>query len=262
MTQVASLGAYGSYTMTVYDNDTMDYKVDLKSVDSLYTIGNARKYHLHSGLVGGDNKFAANPLTGAEECGGAHTLGHYDPFAACGGASTAQYAAPVGTSCTNEEDYCTKKSDSVLKLGQSVGACEVGDLNGRFGFLPPSDDIVVESESGVACPGCYNDYVGAKGTPSYKTWGSIVFHNGGPRVLCGDLIEVIAPTSSPTKSPVWKDDGWATAPPTSSPTKSPVWKDDGWATAPPTSSPTKSPVWADDGWSAPAKPKPTDSPSK
>ena len=193
MTQVADLDQYGSFTMTIYDDDTMDFEVDLKKADDLFDQGEVRKYHLHSGFVGGDAGFAFGAKTGAAECGGDFTLGHYDPFSACGGASTANSDPPVGTSCTPDTDdlfgYCTDKSDDVLEDGQDEGACEVGDLNGRFGALPNASTFTL-AVYGVDCPDCYNDYVGVEGTPSHKTWGSIVFHNGAPRVLCGDLIEV------------------------------------------------------------------------
>ena len=190
MTQVADLDQYGSFTMTVYDDDTMDFEVDLKKADDLFDPGEVRKYHLHSGFVGGDAGFAVGAKTGAADCGAEFTLGHYDPFSACGGASTAKSNPPEGTTCTpNTDGYCTNKLDSVLEDGQGACACEVGDLSGRFNALP-NDNTFTVSKEGVACPGCYKDYA-SKGNdkPSYETWGSIVFHNTGPRVLCGNLVK-------------------------------------------------------------------------
>ena len=189
--QKAELGDYGSFTMTIYEDGTMDYEADIKLANQLFSPGATRKYHLHSGFLGNDATVGAktpgDDTSGV--CGGSFTLGHYDPFEACGPASTATKTPPEGgTSCTPVENYCSDKSDSVLVNGQAADACEVGDLSGRFGALPTTNKFIITKE-GVNCPGCYDDYVGNEDA-SFKTWGSIVFHNGSPRVLCGNLVEV------------------------------------------------------------------------
>lgn len=196
--QVADLDKYGSFTMTIYEDGTMDYTASIKKANSLFSNGSTRKYHLHSGFLGDlpKGKTVGVKKT-ADACGASFTYGHYDPFSACGGASTAKSAPPLGTGCSPDTDnYCTNKSDDVLEAGQSDDACEVGDLSGRFGALPGGTAFTV-TKTGVSCPGCYDDYVGSASSSSdvndgatYKTWGSIVFHNGSPRVLCGDLVEV------------------------------------------------------------------------
>ena len=176
----------------------MDYEAKIKKANELFTT--TRKYHLHSGFLG---DLPEGETVGVKEtadaCGSSFTYGHYDPFEACGPASTATKPAPLGTSCpTPDVAYCSNKSDDVLVVegGKAgPGACEVGDLSGRFGTLPGGNAFKV-TEKGVACPKCYEDYVGSadssdvNGGASYKTFGSIVFHNGSPRVLCGDLVEV------------------------------------------------------------------------
>ena len=195
--QKAELGDYGSFTMTIYEDGTMDYEADIKLANQLFSPGATRKYHLHSGFLGNDATVGAktpgDDTSGV--CGDSFTLGHYDPFEACGPASTAtKPPSEGGTGCTTDTDYCSDKSDGVLEGGQAAGACEVGDLSGRFGPLPTENDFII-TEEGVGCPGCYEDYVGtdedsSEEGASYKTWGSIVFHNGSPRVLCGNLVEV------------------------------------------------------------------------
>ena len=192
--QKAELGDSGSFTMTIYEDGTMDSKADIKLADQLFSPNTTRKYHLHSGFLRNGATFGAKPEETQDVCGPTFTLGHYDPFVACGPASTAKSDAPEGTGCAPDENYCSVKSDSVLVNGQAVGACEVGDLSGCFGPLPTENDFII-TEEGVGCPGCYEDYVGtdedsSEEGASYKTWGSIVFHNGSPRVLCGNLVEV------------------------------------------------------------------------
>ena len=176
--------------MTIYKNGTMDYTADIKLANMLFVPGSeTRKYHLHSGFLGEGATVGAVADDTDNVCGGSFTKGHYDPFVACGGASTAKSDPPVGKSCDPSPTYCSDKSDDVLEEGQDAGACEVGDLNGRFGALPKGPEFTV-TKTGVACPGCFADYVGSK-KATYKTWGSIVFHNGSPRVLCGNLVEVV-----------------------------------------------------------------------
>jgi hypothetical protein len=178
---------YGTVTLTV-DGDEFDMDIKLKNIDDDMFPAEANKsvlaYHLHSGQVGSNMKAVGALADGsADLCGPSYTLGHYDPEEACGKASTAKSASPVGTGCDPD--------------GYPVdGKYEIGDLSNRYGKVVEIEDGKGEKEidDGI-CPDCDDDYLEnpKKDIATYETWLSIVFHasegaNNGKRLLCANFV--------------------------------------------------------------------------
>ena len=69
--------------------------------------------------------------------------------------------------------------------------CEVGDLSGKSGPLVVDSDGNASGESAFPDPlaAINAQYVDARVSASFDKWGSIVFHNGSPRVLCAKIFK-------------------------------------------------------------------------
>jgi len=201
-TYVADLGEYGEVTMLV-DGDEFDMDINLENINGdMFPTGaqapdpSVLAFHLHSGQVGRNMKAVGAFADGSEDlCGPSYTLGHYDPEDACGPASTAKSAPPVGTSCDPDADggyVCDEEANQ--------SGCEIGDLSGRYGKV--DIDVAGEGEKEIddgSCPGCDGDYLEnpeEEDSATYETWRSIVFHafdatggeNNGKRLLCANFV--------------------------------------------------------------------------
>jgi hypothetical protein len=71
------------------------------------------------------------------------------------------------------------------------GDCEVGDLSGKDGQLIIDGDGNASRENAFPDPlaAINAQYVEARVSASFDKWGSIVFHNGSPRVLCAKIFK-------------------------------------------------------------------------
>lgn len=193
----ASFEDKGSFRMEIGPDGRASFNVDLTGLGPLRDFGvTSLAWHLHSGKIGGGATFDA---TGAEACGLGFTADHYDPYLACGPAST----APLCSDTTATECCPLKGDNGIISYCRSsnVATCEVGDLSGRYGTIDvieeDTHDVVASSnvlpEEGGYCPGCRNDFLPdatkTDGSALHNTWASIVFHNtnGGARVLCADI---------------------------------------------------------------------------
>ena len=175
--------------MDVHLDGTVMYDVSLMNLD--FVDVDELSWHLHSGKVGpGATDASDGP---AEACGPDYTAGHYDPMLKCGSASTAPQCDDVeeGTPC------CYKKPADDYCVNQNIGTCEIGDLSGLFGKVKIEDEAGELKATGL-CPDCVTHYhpkaSAEKGTASYNTWASIVFHgsqaSAGERILCGNIKKV------------------------------------------------------------------------
>lgn len=76
--------------------------------------------------------------------------------------------------------------------------CEVGDLSGKDGPITVSSDGDATQIRTTADPlaAVETQFIGELVVAAADKFGSIVFHNGSPRVLCGKLFEGTPPEGS------------------------------------------------------------------
>ena len=163
------------------------------------------KFHFHSLWTWGDQNASAE----LDSCGPTHLSGHYDPNFAC--ASVSSWA---GTSCVSLNRTAAQGytySCSPTAFAARPGACEIGDLSGKFGqasvtnletellrVKPPSQYMT------DVLPPYAADFYLDNGL-SLSGWSSVLFHCGDAtanRLLCAQLRQVsswteCAPSSVP-----------------------------------------------------------------
>jgi hypothetical protein len=186
----AKLGQYGSFELEISDDgSSMSWKSSLTNIDvlatelSIATPIASLNYHLHQQWTTNGADFA----TGGTGCGPAVTGGHYDPFFGCGPASAvpslqcdAIFKPTSSYQCTPELYWTNGEYDR----------CEVGDLSGKTGaiVIPASGDATAATNDDPFAA-LVRHFVADRMTTTPNRFASIVFHNGGPRVLCGKLVE-------------------------------------------------------------------------
>jgi hypothetical protein len=175
----------GEFEISISSGSTeYDFDIDLNGFTSPDScdLSAGLSYHIHSLWTHADVTSAVGGM-----CGGDYTSGHYDPFFACGGAtsSTTECAALART---------TPYSCSTTTYGEgNYQFCEVGDLSGKFGKVMPasSTDLTFYFGASDMLGPLAANYDVASDDVS-KGWGSIVFHcaAGGSRQFCAKFVEV------------------------------------------------------------------------
>ena len=176
----------GSFKINVKDNGNAHYKFKVNLNDFVShnncDITDGLTYHIHSYWNDNYSSSAVGP-----DCGAEYTGGHYDPFLACGPATsnTDECGALARTKDDNYEYLCNPESHSRGEYQK----CEVGDLSGKFGKVVPISpyNLIYEFESEdvfgpVKANFDVNEYDGIT-----KSWASAVFHcsaDGGSRQFC------------------------------------------------------------------------------
>ena len=180
-TYLANFGKYGTVILVLKD-EKYDMNIDLKNIgNDMFPDGTLGQFsvHLHSGrvseAVGAIGSYADG---NSDICGSAFTSGHYDPYAACGPASSAQ-----------SEGRCYPDSGDKYPNPDY----EIGDISGSQGKVPVHDDTAIKSITDGPCPECNAQYLDPKEedpTGTSSTWYSVVFHaSDGARVLCANLLK-------------------------------------------------------------------------
>ena len=182
-TYLANFGKYGTVILVLKD-EKYDMNIDLKNIgNDMFPDGTLKIWgltvHLHSGRVGEAVGAIGSYADGNSDiCDSAFTSGHYDPYAACGGASTAQ-----------SEGRCDPDSGDKYPDPDY----EIGDISGSQGKVPVHDDTAIKSIANGPCPECNTQYLDPKEedpTGTSSTWYSVVFHaSDGARVLCANLLK-------------------------------------------------------------------------
>ncbi len=155
------------------------------------------KFHFHSLWKWGDAK---NAGVGAE-CNATFLAGHYDPNLACGPQSTWAGSTCQTLSRTAGAGYtyaCTPP-----QFLARPGACELGDLSGKFGQAvvtqaAPASPLVTVQGSGMytfdELPPYAADFYRGNGT-ALEGWSSMLFHCGdaaAARLFCARVVAVAA----------------------------------------------------------------------
>jgi hypothetical protein len=167
----------------------MTWRVGLRNIDELEGANGitgeitSLNYHLHQQWTNSLASFG----TGATACGEAVTGGHYDPFFACGPASGLRPPYANTNLCDAagllKDDYtCSSAYEN-----KEYDRCEVGDLSGKMGALSVVDGKVREKFSNDPLPALNYQFVSDTTINEADRFASIVFHDGSPRVLCGQL---------------------------------------------------------------------------
>ena len=175
----------GEFEISIKDDGSVKYEVefdlnDFTSFDQCdLTAGLG--YHIHSTWTGGDVAGVSSAVAGA--CGGQSTKGHYDPFLACGKAtSSVDECALLGrTAATYACDYSTNKA-----------SCEVGDLSGKYGKIMPKSSTDLKFKfKGEDALGPLDENYAVVESGLTKTWESVVFHcaAGGSRQFCAKFVK-------------------------------------------------------------------------
>ena len=182
-TYLANFGKYGTVILVLKD-EKYDMNIDLKNIgNDMFPDGTLKIWgltvHLHSGRVGEAVGAIGSYADGNSDiCDSAFTSGHYDPYAACGGALTAQ-----------SEGRCDPDSGDKYPDPDY----EIGDISGSQGKVPVHDDTAIKSIANGPCPECNAQYLDPKEedpTGTSSTWYSVVFHaSDGARVLCANLLK-------------------------------------------------------------------------
>jgi hypothetical protein len=186
-------GAQGYFAIEISgDGAWAKYKFDVDttgtSVLADCTLADGIAYHIHTKWIGSDTSSADGSFTGACMNAGPH----YDPNFACGPKS--QWSGVVcGELSRDSAGYY--KCSTEFKNGD-YGACEVGDLSGKFGNAIVSDGRIGSGEFlyDPLPPYAHNHNFVGGGTAPGGSWESLVFHCNKPtaagyRVLCAEFIE-------------------------------------------------------------------------
>jgi hypothetical protein len=185
----AILGDYGVFEMEIAaDGSAMNWETTLTNLAQLATELNiatpiaSLNYHLHQQWTTTGADFAI----GSAGCGAAVTGGHYDPYFGCGPAS-----AVLSTQCEaigkpTASYQCTPE---LYWTNGEHDRCEVGDLSGKTGaiVIPASGDATATTNDDPFAA-LVTHYVAERVTTTPNRFASVVFHNGGPRVLCAKLV--------------------------------------------------------------------------
>jgi hypothetical protein len=151
------------------------------------------KFHLHSIWAG--NSSSQGTLT---SCGPSTTSGHYDPNLACGSSST--WATTNCTLLNRSTAQGYGYSCTSTNFARRPGACEIGDLSGKFGLaqvtagtsdqtkldvLPPTADRYLRNDP-------LSPYVADFAGSAWANtgWTSVVFHcndAASTRLFCSEL---------------------------------------------------------------------------
>jgi hypothetical protein len=112
------------------------------------------------------------------------------PYAQCGPASGVPNATCTAIGRPRGVPGIYKCSPARYAAGEFAD-CEVGDLSGKDGPLVIDGDGNASRESAFPDPlaALNAQYVDAAVSAPFDKWGSIVFHNGSPRVLCAKIFK-------------------------------------------------------------------------
>jgi hypothetical protein len=166
----------------------MSWKSSLENIDVLATeLGimtpiASLNYHLHQQWTTSGADFGI----GSAGCGPAVTGGHYDPYFGCGPASAVPSMQCDAIDKPTASYQCTPE---LYWTNGEHDRCEVGDLSGKTGaiIIPPSGDATAATKDDPFAA-LVTHYVADRVTTTPNRFASVVFHNGGPRVLCGKLV--------------------------------------------------------------------------
>lgn len=204
----ATSGAQGTFSLLVDGNGMGSYywSISLAGLTTLSASDIAQiqtygiKYHIHANW----NDTLGHATT---TCGGAG--GHYDPYLTCSSKSQNQATLCPLINRTSAHGYAygVNCNASSFGLGQQghLSLCEVGDLSGKNGFIPPSSNMMFTGSfigdphpplvANYRCP----DLVSGQ-------WASVVLHlplAPSPAFLCARLVaNAESAFHAPTGSPV------------------------------------------------------------
>jgi len=208
----SAAGARGYFQLTIL-NGTASYEfwLDLTDYTTTCDISQGLTYHIHSYWLNDSVTSSANAF-----CGSSYTGGHFDPNLACGPSSEEASGICPMISRTSQYNYSYSCSPNIFQRGD-YGACEVGDISGKFGYVTGNDDNTNIFQSTHT----YIDYL-----PPYeinynnilgiiKPWTSIVFHcrYNNARLFCGKFISMTSSCSPPalkleSASKAWRFTDW------------------------------------------------------
>jgi hypothetical protein len=151
------------------NNGQIEVMLDLSMVGELpENCTDTLKYHLHSSWDHASDDDQINSTM----CGSAYTSGHWDPWRACGGASSNDYC---DSECISTSSY----SCSSTTFASDPYSCEIGDWSGKYGVLEPDENMTQRTDS---------SFYEVSGIDVFDR--SVVFHcgNSGARAFCAPFI--------------------------------------------------------------------------
>lgn len=165
-------GVSGRFDLKIDQTDNVSYEWSLDANNFVSPnscdLSAGLAYHIHSNWDENDENSAF-----FGDCGSDQTGGHYDPFLACGPA-TSNTAECTALGRTRNDYMCdaAKYADGEYQL------CEVGDLSGKFGKMMPESaaDLTFKDEVILDHLGPLQANYDVTEEGIRKSWLSIVFH--------------------------------------------------------------------------------------
>jgi hypothetical protein len=185
--QVANLGKYGSFVLTISPSQSfMSWTATLKNLGEL-TDTPTLSYHLHNQWTSTSANYAITA-----DCASSNAGGHYDPYLGCGPSSAAGATSCTAIGRVASSGYTYTCNPAAYSAGE-LDRCEVGDLSGKYGPIQIINSRLRRANTSVRkdpLPALNYHYESSMSSGNTAAvFASVVFHKpDGSRVLCGKLV--------------------------------------------------------------------------